>query len=127
MNKQELMENYTMEQLADMIIKYHDTFEVFKFSNTLQKTGLFDKPLIVAYETEIRIKNDRIEKLEKKIMQEKENMKCREYAIGGVLPTEPISFANRIIRYGADNHFNISEIRQIAEHLLVYCNANEEK
>ncbi len=47
------------------------------------------------------------------------------------LPTEPIDVANFLINgLGASWHydsFDVSELRQIAEHLLVYCNHNKDE
>lgn len=57
----------------------------------------------------------------KKILNEKIDS---SKTIANFLPTEPIKIAYVIIDFGVDNYFNVSELRQIAEHLLVYCNAN---
>ncbi len=50
-------------------------------------------------------------------------------ALSDFLPTEPIEVASELINAWKTRQdymgFSISELQQIAEHLLVYCNANE--
>lgn len=106
MNEQELIENYTAEQLATMVINLETTISDMK--------------------------------------NKEENKKKELRTISDFLPAEPIKVADMLISaegeyernaigkafYGNDkgtyNLFDISELRQIAEHLLVYCNANGE-
>lgn len=112
------MENYTMEQLAEMVIekdkKHRKAWEMLR----------------IAEKENIKIL-DEFEKINNKTLTD-------------FLPAEPIKIADMLINAegeyennqimkaisGADKGtyslFDISELRQIAEHLLVYCNANQE-
>lgn len=114
MTKQKLMENYTMEQLAGMII---------------------------TRDRELLEYQDKIDELKQQIGESK--------TIVDFLPAEPIKVADALINasytrikgelekkidkaFGnnsdvvIENVYSVSELRQIAEHLLVYCNANTE-
>lgn len=139
MNKQELMENYTMEQLADMVadLQKENLVEILKLKNredTEDVQKVFDAMRLTITE----------------LCNTVEDLKCvrtntrmtNDVSVADFLPTEPIKVAdvliNAEIEYEHDaltkafcgaekgkyNLFNISELRQIAEHLLVYCNAN---
>lgn len=197
MNKQELMENYTMEQLADKVVALEiaisdmkNTEKIIKQYSSKQceceksekRKPFTDKELAEkwkklaeelnceAYKTikeserlkaELQHKETTINQIDdilnelfgvthdvtnkpnefKEILKEKiENSKT----IADFLPAEPIKVADMLISaeveyernvigkafYGNDkgtyNLFDISELRQVSEHLLVYCNANGE-
>lgn len=64
MAKQELMETYTAEQLADMVIKFDNAMDMLKYSENFLKTGLFDKPAVSACEARMSIMQNRINNLE---------------------------------------------------------------
>lgn len=139
MNKQELMENYTMEQLADMVadLQKENLVEILKLKNredTEDVQKVFDAMRLTITE----------------LCNTVEDLKCvrtntrmtNDVSVADFLPAEPIKVAdvliNAEIEYEHDaltkafcgaekgkyNLFNISELRQIAEHLLVYCNNN---
>lgn len=214
MNRQELLENYTMEQLAEMVIKYKNasevkTEEILKYKldihNLKESNGRLQasvdtyvkfilpratreaKELIDNHHyAEVRIiaiddekkcncgKEDEINRLKKELDSKETTInqiddildelfgvthddvvkpeefesilreKAENYkTISELLPTEPIKVADILI--SAENEyedrfseifggvgkgkyriFDISELRQIAEHLLIYCNANRE-
>lgn len=192
MTKSELMENYTMEELADMVVKLQNASEVkndeiqklkWDISNLEESNGrlqarvdtytnyllprctkeakeLIDhnhfvgvkivsidemksscdkedeikelKSQLHRKETEINQIDDILGKLFgvthdivktpdefEKILTEKT---CDSKFISKVLPITSIGTAKMLTE---DSLFDISELRQIAEHLLVYCNANE--
>lgn len=198
LNKQELLENYTMEQLADMVVDLKSELsskenmlktkyakcEISEDGDILQvvcdKCGekfiafLEDKYLLCTKTKFFGIQdanrqlNKDVERLQtainqiddilnelfgvthdvakpdefKKILKDKiENSKT----IADFLPTEPIKVADMLINAegeyehhlivkkicGSDkgryNLFDIQGLRQIAEHLLIYCNANVER
>lgn len=169
MTKQELMENYTMEQLAEMVVKYCEKGKIenaemqvncpvcgtqFDFNDGKERlfmTVLTDtihsledeseklKSQLHRKETTINqidkilnrlfgVTHDIVEtpdELEKILMEKADGYKT----ISDFLPTEPIKVADILINeYHTTDYmgFDISELRQIAEHLLVYCNANGE-
>lgn len=165
MTKQELMENYTMEHLADKIVALEilisdnkNTAEILKREHKKIICDKEDeikelKSQLHRKETEINQIDDILGKLfgvthdivgkpdefEKILTEKAEGYKT----ISDFLPTEPIEVASMLINAegeyehnpiakafcGTDKGkyklFDISELRQIAEHLLVYCNANE--
>lgn len=196
MTKQELMENYTQEQLADKIIALNitindmkNTEKIIKQYNRKQceceksekRTPFTDKELAEKWKELAEELNEKgykaIEENEKlkAELDRKENtinqiddilnklfgarhdvckpnefeeiLKEKIYGnitIEDFLPAEPIKVADILISaegeyenklaemLGGDGKevyrmFEISELRQIAEHLLVYCNANMEE
>lgn len=113
MTKQELMENYTKEGLADEYVAMQQFYEVekykLKYMKELEEQNKKCKFEIAEYQK-------KIEELEKKS--------------DFYFPEEPIKIADLMI-YGWETiwdykHLSKSELRQIAEHLLVYCNHNGE-
>lgn len=215
MNRQELLENYTMEQLAEMVIKYKNASEVkneeilkykldihnLKESNgrlqasvdtyvkfillraTREAKELIDnhhyaEVRIIAIDDEKKCncgKEDEINRLKKELdskettinqiddildelfgvtygtdKEPEELKKILKVFINAVatpihemIPTEPIKVADMLISAESEYEdgfseifggvgkgkyriFDISELRQIAEHLLIYCNANRE-
>lgn len=64
MNKSELLENYTAEQLAEMLIKANNILDMLKYSDSFLKTGLFDNPAVAALEARLNIAQNRIKNLE---------------------------------------------------------------
>lgn len=165
MTKSEIMENYTMEQLAEMVVKSNNLLEVLKYSDAFIKTGLFENPAVAAYESKIEILQKENEKLKFKLDRKQTEInqideilnelfgvthdiakpaefekilreKAEDYkTISDFLPEEPIEVASMLINVEKNEEllgirdafhiFDISELRQIAEHLLVYCNANK--
>lgn len=209
MNKSELLSTYTAEQLAEMVVNADTILNIFRFSDDLKKSVLFENPLDIAYKTELSSKQHeidllqseiekyrkafedakkerdcqiveyqkKIEELEKELEYKDgtkmfetlmentrgeakeclarhmyENLRCvfryektaDEVNITNFLPTEPIKVAEMLINAegeyehnslvkaisgedkGTYRIFDISELRQIAEHLLVYCNHHRE-
>lgn len=64
MTKTELMETYTAEQLADMVVKANNLMDMLKYSDSFLKSGLFDNPAVSAFESKINImqhENDRLQ------------------------------------------------------------------
>lgn len=188
-NKQELMENYTKEQLADMVVNLLEKkltdiegMEFYYMGEKISKKSYEDIKDIQNYKEwhaklgeplKIILLNNRIETLESELRRKEreinqiENIleklfgvthdvaskpddfekilteKAEEYkTIVDFLPTEPIKVADMLINAegeyehnsiakafcgtdkGTYKLFDISKLRQIAEHLLIYCNAN---
>lgn len=150
MNKSELLENYTAEQLADKYLNLRDEFNV-KLHEEVEKFQAHN----AKFQKEIKAKQDEIEKLKKEndeLKTENAELHCEMQAMmifPDEFPTEPIKVADMLISatytrkksdmekaiqkaFGnnadtvTENVYSISELRQIAEHLLVYCNANGE-
>lgn len=201
MNKTELLSTYTAEQLADMVVNANTILDIFRFSDDLKKSVLFENPLDIAYKTELSIKqseidrlqsevekyrkafedakNERdckiaeyqkkIEELEKPVTENKVNLQWGQREILGVKMENlqmtadnilrevkcleqrkkmfedkerrtPRLYANAIIEDASDFHNfggddkmhekaemrRVDFLREIAEHLLVYCNHNGE-
>lgn len=161
MSKKELLENYTMEQLADKVIElekiiddklggwskhgisYNDFFsmrdEIESLKEKLQCKETTINQIGDILNELFGVTHDVVSKPDefKEILKEKiENSKT----IVDFLPEEPIKVADvlinteiepKSIKSGVEvvfckRKFSISELRQIAEHLLVYCNANGE-
>ena len=162
MTKQELIENYTMEQLADKIVALEilisdnkNTAEILKREHEKIICDKEDeikelKSQLHRKETEINQIDEILEKLfgvthdvvsepdefERILTEKTDGYK----AISDFLPEKPIEVASVLINaereceplklFGntyTDTYklFGISELRQIAEHLLIYCNTNE--
>lgn len=64
MTKTELMENYTAEQLAEMVVKLNSAMDSLKYSDSFLKSGLFDNPAVAACEARINILQNKINNLE---------------------------------------------------------------
>lgn len=160
MTKQELTENYEMDDLADLVIEAHEQSESLrrKLLESQEEINKLDKREVYLQEDLLSLKSkldqrettinqidDILEKLfdvthdivskpdefEKILTEKAEGYKT----ISDFLPEEPIEVASMLIKSMDERskphdgliylHYNISELRQIAEHLLVYCNANE--
>lgn len=170
MNKTELLETYTAEQLADMVVEYEIVKKQYEISTNWEKTmpehelkAKFNQETAkIKYENErlkttitqideilenlFGVKRDAVQYGEfEQFLREKVTEKVTDF-----LPTEPIKVADMLINatytrkkgdmekaihkaFGnnADtvtgNVYSVSELRQIAEYLLVYCNANMEE
>lgn len=143
-----------IERLQSEVEKYRKAFEdtkkerdcqIAKYQNTAEK----DKTELERAKTTINQIDEILEELFgvahdvekpgafKEILREKVNEK-----ISNFLPTEPIKVADMLITAKGESEplhigndtfkdtyriFDISELRQIAEHLLVYCNHNKEE
>lgn len=146
MTKQELIETYTAEQLAEMVVSKQNIIDDMKSNIDFLNSSIERKERIINQIDDILeklfcVRHDTVDKLDEfeKILSEK----IKENVID-FLPTEPIRVADMLINaegeyehnpitkalYGEDKGtyriFDVSELRQIAEHLLVYCNHNEE-
>lgn len=152
MNKSELLENYTAEQLADKYLNLNDRFNV-KLHEEVEKFQAYNAKI----QKEIKERKVEIEKLKKEndeLKTENAELHCEMQAMmifPDEFPKEPIKVADMLIdnAMGAYNSYvedfakayagqlvignpcedvrrqTISYLRQIAEHLLVYCNHNE--
>lgn len=174
MTKTELMETYTAEQLAEMVIEAYEREDCPKIMainiNGFPKMFTIKEieEIVTAYE-EIKLcqeqnkqcktilpseylkvlsLNQTVSQLQSKVEKYRKAFedakKERDFQIAEYqkkieelekksdfcFPEEPIKIADLIIHGWETSwdykHFSISELRQIAEHLLVYCNHNEE-
>lgn len=178
MTKQELMENYTVEQLADMIIKKENIINQIDYileklfgitHDNTDNPSDFEKVL----EEKISSYKNRIRELEKELKYKDgtrmfetlfentdgeakdllaqhiyENLKCvrknarmaDDVKILDLFPIAPIKVADMLISAKGQcgknepgmvvfecNLYGISQLRQIANHLLIYCDANEKE
>lgn len=186
MTKQELMESYTTEQLADMVVeKYNrekseerpygahydledgkairfigfDRKEAEQLFEMITSKGMNENKCRCRKENEInklkcelKHKEEIIKQIEE-LKAENAELHCEIQSMGmvfGELPYRPIEIASSLINatytrekndimkslgkaFGNDSDtvtesvYSVSELRQIAEHLLVYCNANREE
>ncbi len=146
MNKTELMENYTAEQLAEMVVSKQNIIDDMKsnidfLNNCLERGKNTINNIDYILEKLFGVRHDTVGKPDEfeKILSERAKGNVRDF-----LPTEPIKVADMLINAegeyehnpitkafcGTDKDtyriFDISELKQIAEHLLVYCNHNVE-
>lgn len=151
MNKSKLLENYTAEQLADKYLNLRDKFNV-KLHEEFEKFQAYNAKLqkeLKAKQDEI----EKLKKENDELKVENAELHCEMQAMSmfaDEIPTEPIKVADRLIDNATAVYENyvedfakaysgqivtgnpceyarrqtISYLRQIAEHLLVYCNAN---
>lgn len=142
MTKTELMENYTEEQLADRYLNLQERFDKdTEMLNNVVKSLPEELREKTEFLFEIEKLKSEVEKYRKAFEDAKKERDCwiaeyqkkiKEMADRTILelPTEPIDVANFLINgLGASWHydsFDVSELRQIAEHLLIYCNHNGE-
>lgn len=153
MTKSELLENYTAEQLVDKYLNLRDEFNV-KLHEEVEKfqayNGKMQKDLKVKqYEIE------KLKKENDELKIENAELHCEMQAMSmfpDEFPAEPIKVADMLIDNAAAAYENYAEdfakaysgqlvignpcedvrrqtlsyLRQIAEHLLVYCNHNWE-
>lgn len=156
MTKQELMETYTAEQLAEMVVKLDTASEISaKYIHNLEdeiiekqseinglKCELKDLQIKMEEEykpLEIEIEN--LRKNERELSEENAELHCELQAVNAFqegYPAEPIKVADMLINASKkrtncmtgkeyDKYiFEKWQLRQIAEHLLVYCNHNAE-
>lgn len=176
MNKSELLENYTAEQLAEMVEQYQNAFDTLKFSDNIAKAGIFENTMYAAAEARLNIaqyENERLKRelersqttinqideiLENLFGVKRDAVQYGEFEqflrekvtekVSDFFPAEPIKVADTLINatrtrkksdmekalhkaFGnnsdmvTENVYSKSELRQIAKHLLVYCNYNE--
>lgn len=159
MTKTELMETYTAEQLAEMVLANQTKIEEFlRQEKTSNNYTMFLQSKLGDVEYEINKRETAIEQIDrimcelfgiahngyeysddfKELLREKSAV---GKTINDFLPTEPIKAAEMLItakreceplHIGNDvfkdtyRIFEASELRQIAEHLIVYCNHNGE-
>lgn len=161
MTKQELMETYTAEQLAEMIITLESElntirnlenevlFEERIVENIRKTTGMNIDDVRKTLQNTKKYMNDehvkelqsKVEKYRKAFENAKKERACQiaeyqkkieelEKKSDFCFPEEPIKIADLMIHGWKTSwdykHFSVSELRQIVEHLLVYCNHNEE-
>lgn len=146
MTKQELMETYTAEQLAEMVVSKQNIIDDMKSNIDFLNSSIERKERIINQIDDILeklfgVRHDIVDKPDEfeKILSER-----AKESIADFLPTEPIKVADMLINAegeyehnplakalykedkGTYRIFDIGGLRQIAEHLLVYCNHNEE-
>lgn len=146
MTKKELMENYTKEGLADEYVAMEQFYEVEKYKLKYMKEleeqnkELKEKLRCENFRKKFKDENKKCEfeiaEYQKKIEElnaENAELHCELQAVNAFkegYPTEPIKVADMLInefRKGNNyTYLGISELRQIAERLLVYCNNNGE-
>lgn len=126
MTKTELMETYTMEQLAEMVLKLQCKIE--KYRKALEDTKEERDCRIREYQNKIDEMKLEIELLSK------DSISVHQEPIGIAkdLINAEGKFERRnpfeIALCGAEKTyriFDILELRQIAEHLLIYCDYSE--
>lgn len=143
MTKQELMKNYTAEQLADRYLNLQERFDKdTEMLNNVVKSLPEELREKTEFLFEIEKLKSEVEKYRKAFEDEKKEHDCqvaeyqekiKEMTDRAILefPTESIDVANFLINgLGASwryDSFGVSELRQIAEHLLVYCKHNKEE
>lgn len=146
MTKQELMETYTAEQVAEMVVSKQNIIDCMKSNIDFLNSSLERKERIINQIDDILeklfgVRHDTVDKPYEfeKILSEK-----AKWNVADFLPTEPIKVVDMLINAegeyehnsitkvlcgedkGTYHIFDIGELRQIAEHLLVYCNHNRE-
>lgn len=185
MTKTELMETYTVEQLAEMIVEKERFIEMvreFNIFENIKTSGLFDDSVKGYYESKMSICESNVKVLEKKLVEKESRInhlqsEVEKYrkAFEGVkkerdcqiaeyqkkieewtaerdflskdsisVHQDPIDIAKDLIESegeyehnslvkvisgndkGTCRIFDVGELRQIAEHLLVYCNNQKE-
>lgn len=138
MTKTELMETYTAEQLAEMVVSKQKIIDDMKsnidyLNNNIERKERIINQIDDILEKLFGARHDTVDKPDEfeKILTDK----IKENA-SNFLPTEPIKVADMLISSVKEERnpneglkfirhaFPISELRQIAEHLLVYCNHN---
>lgn len=147
MTKQELMETHTAEQLAKMVVSKQNIIDDMKsnidfLNNCLERGKNTINQIDYILEKLFGVRHDTVDKPDEfeKILHERIKGNVTDF-----LPTEPIKVADMLINAegeyehnpivkkicvtdkGTYRIFEISELRQIAEHLLIYCNHNKEE
>lgn len=147
MTKTELMKTYTAEQLAEMVVSKQNIIDDMKsnidfLNNCLECGENTINQIDYILEKLFGVRHDTVDKPDEfeKILHERIKGNVTDF-----LPTEPIKVADILISAegeyehnplekafcgtdkGTYSIFEISELRQIAEHLLVYCNHNKEE
>lgn len=140
MTKTELMENYTAEQLAEMVVSKQNIIDDMKsnidfLNNCLERGKNTINQIDDILERLFGVRHDTVDKPDEfeKILSERAKENVSDF-----LPTEPIKVADMLINASKkrtncmtgkeyDKYiFEKWQLRQIAEHLLVYCNQNGE-
>lgn len=98
MTKTELMENYTAEQLAEMVIKLNSAMDSLKYSDSFLKSGLFDNPAVATCEAKINILQNNINNLE----EENSRLQSKLYTYNNYLLPRCTKEAKEMIDH---NHF----------------------
>lgn len=155
MTKTELMENYTAEQLAEMVVKLENVPTIADYELKLLIMQRENKQLQSevekyrkAFEEARKERDCQIAKYQNKIEElkvENAELHCEMQAMKvfpDEIPEEPIKAAEMLITAKGECEplhirndvfkdtyriFDVSGLRQIAEHLLVYCNHNGEE
>lgn len=149
MNKQELMENFTIEQLADMVICKQEEIEEYQGVFVKNKNEISElKSEIDKAECKVAMLGNEIDKWQKE--NEKLHHDNEEFsAFCGQFPGEPIQIAEWLISIHMDEVAGavhdicescngvmpegmlekirrnaVSNLRQVAEHLMVYCKSS---
>lgn len=147
MTKTELMKTYTAEQLAEMVVSKQNIIDEMKSSidflnNCLERGKNTINQIDYILEKLFGVRYDTVDKQDEfeKILHERIKGNVTDF-----LPTEHIKVAEMLINAegeyehnpiakkicgtdkGTYRIFDVSELRQIAEHLLVYCNHNKEE
>lgn len=140
MTKTEIMENYTVEQLAEMVVSKQNIIDDMKsnidfLNNCLERGKNTINQIDYILEKLFGVRHDTVGKPDEfeKILSDRAKGNITDF-----LPTEPIKVADMLINASKkrtncmtgkeyDKYiFDKWQLRQIAEHLLVYCNHNEE-
>lgn len=155
MSKEELMKQYTAEQLAEMVIINQTKIdELLRQEKTIHNYTIYLQSKLGDMEYEINKRQKAIEQIDriiyelfgiahneyeyaddfKKLLKEKLAV---EKTITDFLPIESIKVADMLIKNAMHEPcanilsfgkpyslYDMSELRQIAEHLLAYCNHN---
>lgn len=98
MTKTELMENYTAEQLAEMVIKLNSAMDSLKYSDSFLKSGLFDNLEVATCEAKINILQNNINNLE----EENSRLQSKLYTYNNYLLPRCTKEAKEMIDH---NHF----------------------
>lgn len=136
------METYAVEQLADKYLRLQERFN--RYTEVI-KGVVNELPEELKQGTEFHLEIERLQSEVKKYRKAFEDAKkerdCQiveyrkkieelEKKSDFCFPEEPIKIADLLIHGWETSldykHFSVSELRQIAEHLLVYCNHNGE-
>lgn len=164
MTKQELMETYTAEQLAEMEKLYRDItqcrehsgehlhseeyLKILSLNRTISELQSEVEKYQKAFEDAKKERDCQVAEYQNKIEElkvENAELHCEMQAMKvfpDEIPEEPIKVAEMLITAKGECEqlhignnvfkdtyriFDVSELRQIAEHLLVYCNHNREE
>lgn len=126
MTKNELIENYTLEELADKCLDLEN--QLHRSEVTInQLDDIMYKLFGVRHN--VTKKPDEFEKILKEKLDGTKT-------IENVLPRQPIEVAEMLINADEEEELfggkmyrilEVNDLRQIAEHLLIYCDYNEDR